>query len=478
MRFFRTKRYLKDEKGAISAFILVMFLTMIVGGGMGIDFMYHESERAELQDALDRGVLAAASFDIANYEGDTEEEKDAYLEARVISYLRANDLIARRNPIINVESTVSELSRRISVTGTYQIDTFFLKLAGINTLTVAGASTAETSRGKVEISLILDNSGSMAWAGAGGDTKMENLIDAASNFIDLILNDDTVERTTISLIPFAASVNLGADFAANYNLNEWHDYSYCFQFDESQFNSTSISPTAVYQQEQHYYRGQEETYECPAATVLPMSNDPVALKAAIASMSAGGFTSSWAGMKWGAALLDPGTQSVVTALIAGNQVDAGFAGRPAAWDDEESVKFIILMTDGQNTLHKVMETNTDNYNQEGTTPWRSQANADYWNSRNPNSYALNNLRTIEGYEGDIRLLNICDAAKVDIIPGSNEDRIIVFTIGFEVEEGGNAYTHMRDCASSESKFYHVTDSDLNTAFTQIASSINRLRLVD
>lgn len=473
MRFFRTKRYLDDEGGAISAFVLVMFLTMIVGGGMGIDFMYHESERAELQDALDRGVLASASFDISDYEGTTEDDRNAFLKARVESYLRSNGLMARRSPNINVVVDVSELSRRISVTGTYEIDTFFLKLAGIDSLTVSGASTAQISRGRVEISLILDNSGSMAGA------KMDSLIVAANNFVDLMLTENTIADTTISLIPFTAGVNLGADFASYYNLNEWQDYSYCFEFEDEQFNTTEILPITLYQQEQHYFRGNRGTHECPPATVMPFSNDPVALKAAISDMEAGGYTSTWAGMKWGAALLDPGTQPVVTSLIANNQADPGLAGRPVAWNDEFSAKFIILMTDGANTTHRVMRTNTDNYNQEETDPWRSQANADFWDNRNPGGFDLDWARTIFGGEGDDRLIDICNAAKAPI-PGSNppRQRITVFTIGFAVSEGSNPYIRMRDCASSLNRFYHVTDADLSSAFTQIGSSINKLRLVD
>lgn len=75
------------------------------------------------------------------------------------------------------------------------------------------------------------------------------------------------------------------------------------------------------------------------------------------------------------------------------------------------------------------------------------------------------------------MLDICDAAKEDI-PGTGIDRITVFTIGFDVSEGSNPYNYMRDCASSESKFYHVENTDLATAFKQIAGSITKLKLTD
>ncbi|MCF6306269.1 MAG: pilus assembly protein TadG-related protein [Rhodobacteraceae bacterium] len=467
MRLLKSKRYLDDEGGAISAFVLVMFLTMIVGGGMGIDFMYHESERAELQDALDRGVLASASFDIADYEGTTEAERDVFLTERVKSYLRSNSLLARRNPQINVVSSISERSRRISVTGSYDIDTFFLKLAGINSLNVSGAAVAAVTRNKVEISMILDNSGSM------GGGRIISLRNAANNFVDLMLNDDTIDHTSISLVPFEAAVNVGPVLSSYYNLNQWHGYSQCFEFEDEDFETTSLLPTDSYEQAQNYMLWVAGIYECPrGSSILAFSNDPDDLHDAIDDMQAGGFTATWAGMKWGAALLDPTTQPVVTSMIGDGEVNPLFAGRPAAWDDELATKFIILMTDGQNTLHRVMDTDEDNYNVNETDPWNTQENADFWEG-NLDAWRsdIDNDASINGAEGDDRLEDICNAAKQD-------DRIIVFTIGLEVAEDSNPFLRMRECASSLSRFYHVTDDELNTAFTQIGASINKLRLVD
>ncbi len=473
MNFIQKMRYIKDEAGAISAFVMILLLTMIVGGGMGVDFMYHEAERAQLQDALDRGVLAATSFEVSDFEGADPMAREAFLEARVVSYLRSNSLLARRNPNITVNVDITQFKRRITVEGSYEIDTFFLKLAGINTLSVAGAAAAETSRGKVEISMILDNSGSMR------NAKIINLRAAANNFVDLMLNANTVDHTTISVIPFEAAVNVGPVLAGYYNLDQWHGYSECFEFEDSDFNSTSLLNTDLYAQAQHYSLWVTDIYECPqGASILAFSNNQPDLNAAINAMQAGGFTASWAGMKWGAALLDPTTQPVVTAMIGDGLVDPLFAGRPVAWDDEFGTKFIILMTDGDNTLHRVMRTDEANYNQMGTTPWNSQENADFWDGRlNANTFALDGAASINGTEGNVRLQNICDAAKVDI-PGTTRDRIIVFTIGFAVSETSTAYDQMRACASSLSKFYHVTDGDLNSAFTQIAASINKLRLTD
>ena len=467
MRFFNFIRYIRDEVAAISAFVLIMFLTMIVGGGMGIDFMYHESERSSLQDALDRGVLAAASFEVADRAG-------VDLEARVVSYLRSNELLARRNPTLNITTDVNPFSRRITVDGSYEIDTFFLKLIGINTLTVSGSATARTSRGKVEIALVLDNSGSMY------GEKMDKLTDAANNFIDMMITPESASYTTMSIVPFSSTVNAGEMFSSYYNLNEWHDYSYCFEFVDADFYTTTLLPSDLYEQGQHLLYGEfngEDVYECAESPIFAFSNNRLDLRDSVNNMVAAGNTSTWAGMKWGAALLDPRTRPVVAGMIADNRVAPIFADRPLEWNDPLGTKFIVMMTDGENTDHFVLEDTLTGYNSENTVPWNSQENADYWDTNVFYTADIDADESVDGVLGDARLFEICDAAKADI-PGTNRDRIIIFTIGFDVAIGSNPYNMMRDCASSVSKFYHVDDAGLNSAFTQIARAINKLRLVD
>ena len=118
MSKFSLKQFIRDEHGSITAFVLVMFLTMVVGGGMGVDFMRHESERSMLQSALDRGVLAAASYEV--------EDEDVDIEQRVISYVHSSKFLKNRNPELLVASNITINSRQVAVTGSYAINTFFL----------------------------------------------------------------------------------------------------------------------------------------------------------------------------------------------------------------------------------------------------------------------------------------------------------------------------------------------------------------
>ena len=69
---------------------------------------------------------------------------------------------------------------------------------------------------------------------------------------------------------------------------------------------------------------------------------------------------------------------------------------------------------------------------------------------------------------DTRLNQICSAAKAK--------GVVIFTIGFEINEPG-AMEAMAGCASSPSHFYRVEGLQIASAFTSIATQINALRLI-
>ena len=95
------QRFASDESGAVLAFVLPLFLMMVVVSGGAVDFMRQEVERARLQDGLDRGVLAAAAF------GQGLEAEDT-----VAAYLASARVPA--NVVLAVGRDDAENSRRVS----------------------------------------------------------------------------------------------------------------------------------------------------------------------------------------------------------------------------------------------------------------------------------------------------------------------------------------------------------------------------
>ncbi len=79
-----------------------------------------------------------------------------------------------------------------------------------------------------------------------------------------------------------------------------------------------------------------------------------------------------------------------------------------------------------------------------------------------------NQSTIYGSTKNTRMANSCGATK-----GRS---IVIFTIGFEVAEGGTAETHLKSCATSNAHYYRAQGVNINDAFNSIASNVQNLRL--
>ncbi|MCR9107767.1 Tad domain-containing protein [Marivita sp. XM-24bin2] len=335
-------RYSRETDGNMTIFGIMGVFVMLVYGGIGIDMIYSEVERTRLQNTLDRAVLAAA---------DLEQQIDP--DTLVQDYLTKMNL---EDALANVSITVdSGLNfRTVSAEAERTFNSNFLYLLGFDKLQTTGLAEAEERISNVEISLILDISGSM-----GSNSKIENLRSAATEFVETVIENDDAGLTTISIIPYNATVSLGSTVSQHYTLTDEHTVSHCAIFPDSAFTSRAISPTDALQRLAHFdpYTLDQNTVVTPDSwcpddeygSIIAHSSNKTELLAHIASLSAGGNTAIDLGMKWGVALLDPSARPVVNGLIADGHVVAEAAGRPAAYDAPDALKIAVVMTDGMNT---------------------------------------------------------------------------------------------------------------------------------
>ncbi|WP_245776439.1 pilus assembly protein TadG-related protein [Thalassovita taeanensis] len=320
------------------AFSLFLFLMMVLAGGVGIDLMRYERDRTKLQNTLDRAVLAAADLDQTLPAKAVVE--DYFDKAGIGQYLTD----------VTVDEGVG--FRSVSATAESTLKTFFLKLSGISTLSAAAAGTAEERIDGVEISLVLDVSGSMS-----SNSRLARLKPAARDFVDTVMAASEDGKVSVSVVPYATQVSAGKALLSKFNVTQEHDYSYCINFNGDDFSSASMSRVALFERTAHfdpftYSEGELGMPVCPVGAnkeILPLSRSANTLHGFINGLEAGGNTSIDIGMKWGLTLLDPGTQSVVTELTSEGEIDAAFSGRPVNYTDGTTLKVIVLMTDGQNT---------------------------------------------------------------------------------------------------------------------------------
>lgn len=343
------RRFARDEEGTLVIFSIYVFIIILMVGGIGIDLMRFERDRATLQYTMDRAVLAAADLDQTLAPADVVN--DYLTKAGLDSHLSS----------VTVDEGLGY--RVVSADASIEVATQFMHMTGVDSLTAPAATTAEERIDGVEISLVLDVSGSMNW-----NNRLTNLKVAAKDFVDQMIDNSADGKVSISIIPYATQVSLPDVMISQFNVTQEQTYSNCVNFEGSEFNSTGVSTVDLLDRTMHFdpwynFEGRDndpmrlvgETTGLPVCEalasreILPLSKSTTALKTYIDALVGRGNTSIDVGMKWGTALIDPSLRGVVNAMIADGEVDPGFADRPNAYDDGETLKVIVLMTDGQNT---------------------------------------------------------------------------------------------------------------------------------
>ncbi len=348
-----TRTFAKREDGTFTIFVLLGFIIIFATTGIGVDVMNYERDRANLQSTLDRAVLAAADLD------QKLPAKDV-----VASYLEKAGLEGK---LIGEPIVIEGLgSKTVSAVAETKVRTHFMSFSGVDSLTARAASTAEEAVGAVEISLVLDMSGSMNEDSAeAGKTKIQVLRDAAKQFVTLMLQKQDADRVSMSIIPYATQVNAGEEILGKFtNVTSEHSYSHCLNFSSTQFNNAALDPDASFQRTAHfdpfrYTNGAEQFPKypvCPVRTgseITAVTDDVDVLHDRIDALTAKGNTSIDVGMKWGSAMLDPQFRSVIESLSDDGSVPAKFNTRPLSYDDDV-LKIVIVMTDGKNTTQYML----------------------------------------------------------------------------------------------------------------------------
>lgn len=191
-------RFLHDKRGNIAMMFGLLSIPLIAATGAAVDYSRAYNQRMVVQDALDAAALAANRLIGSGTVEQITAEAEAFFQANVQGRLDL-DLVF---------STVVD-GGTVTLTTELAVPTQFLGLVGINDIkfdlvsrTIAGAAT-------YEVVLVLDNSTSMS------GTKIATLRTAATNLVttlfDLNVSNPRPDPVRIGLVPFAASVNVGAN---------------------------------------------------------------------------------------------------------------------------------------------------------------------------------------------------------------------------------------------------------------------------
>jgi Flp pilus assembly protein TadG len=253
----RTRRrsfagFRRDEDGGLVLFALFIFILMILVGGMAVDLMRFETRRVHVQNTLDAAVLAAANLDQTL---DPEEVVRDYFDKAGYDPNGVNVVVTEDR----VNDGIDLVGRSITANTQLWSDTMFMRMLDVPTLRTPVGSAVTENIQNVEISLVLDISGSMRWGTTNGTTVNDNRItrlrEAVRGFARAVLQVEcetdaggvetcvqppTTASTTINIIPYAGHVNPGRDVFEMLGGSRWHNWSSCKEVTNADFDHADL----------------------------------------------------------------------------------------------------------------------------------------------------------------------------------------------------------------------------------------------
>jgi hypothetical protein len=160
------------------------------------------------------------------------------------------------------------------------------------------------------------------------------------------------------------------------------------------------------------------------------------------------------GMKWAELLLNPSMRPALQAIASkglANAIPSTFVNRPAAFNDSTSLKFIVLMTDGQI----------------GFQPRPADIATNEVTDKNISKSTDNRVIYTES-QSIAFYKRVCTYAKAE--------GITIFTIAFKVNQ--SIADSIATCATNASYAYKVDGLDMNQAFQSIATTLQKIRIVE
>ena len=404
------QRFSRESSGSVAIIFAVAAIPVFLGAGVAIDMVRSTEAKTELQSALDAGALAAASSaDLSDY------EREQVAKAT----FAANFKVANGATVV---PNFALTNGQISMSADYEFPTAFMRLAGINTMDVGSSVTINLPEEKnAEIALVLDYSGSMDQF-AGGQQKYKVMRDAAINMVDDMTEQGTSDRVKFGLVPFSHHVNVTLPGKFVVGADPTQSWTGCTQDRQYPHNQADETPalnndsTKWGQAQAPEHLANDCTPYAPKSlTVRPISDDHAGVITQLENMTPNAWTHIALGFSFGWQLVAPN----------------GLFGDVAEYNDDETMKVIVLLTDGRQT-------------EPGFGPG---------SSRNVS-------------RGEANLEELCENAKAK--------NVTVVTVAFDLQHQATE-DRLRNCSSDPDKYFFVADdgADLTRHLKKSKSSFKR-----
>ncbi len=198
-------RFRFGRHGSVTIMAGLLAIPLIAMVGLAVDLSRIWLVRSRLQTSLDSAVLVVAR-DLAT--GGTSADGINLFWANfgrasgasMAGYLGAS----ATTPVVHNPAPTGP-SGSVQLTGTATITPAILGVLNIGAVTVSGSATAQSAAYGLELALVLDNTGSMA------GSSITSLISASNSLLTILYgSSDTQPNLWVSVVPFAAAVNMGS----------------------------------------------------------------------------------------------------------------------------------------------------------------------------------------------------------------------------------------------------------------------------
>jgi Flp pilus assembly protein TadG len=504
-----------DRRGAVLIKFTIAFLPLLSISAVAMDFGRIVVIKQKLTNAVDAAALAVGGHSALD-NNDATSLAQAFINAHYTNTDVGN--------LTHV--AVTSTAREVDITATARVPTVFLAVFNAPYVDITVSSRALRQQRNIELVMVLDNSGPMAGIKltnlkSAAHTLVDMLFGSAS----------VAPNVKIALVPFAAAVNVGTsnigsawldqtglspisgediNVPSGYTLltlagtmtnSRWggcvrarvgpDGYDLTDEppnplvgetlfvpyfapdepgsgngppapevgYDNDYLDDTLIPGDFVARQRNGLKYigsavltpGYGPNYNCVTAPIQPLTNVKATIGSAIDAMAAGGDLVISEGLAWGWRVLSPGPPFT----------------EGASYADTTTVKILVLLTDGANSVTATNNLNSSEYSAYGYA-------ASGWLGATDGSQMRQVL--------DAKTATLCTNIKGDKNLIAADHYIYVYTISYNVTDGAaqtllqNCATPATDCLGGQCYFDSSSVSSLQDVFASVALEINQLRL--
>ncbi len=194
-----------ENRGGVIVLLVVAAAPLVMVMGIGVDTARGYMVRSRLSSALDAAGLAGGRvFFLPTRDAD------------IRMYFDANFPPGFMDATVNGPNIVADPdNEHLFLNASATVPTTFMRLGGIDTITVYAEAEIERQMTALDIVLAIDVSGSMGSSAAGGGTRIAAARTAANELINILFgSSETKERLKIGLVPWNAKVRITIDGTA------------------------------------------------------------------------------------------------------------------------------------------------------------------------------------------------------------------------------------------------------------------------